>query len=157
MRYLQYHLKSEILKPVDINPELLVNGLKYNQYNGVFPRLPDFNSLDINKTGSIDKLNPTVNVGLNNDFAIQYKGYIKIPEKGLYTFYLTSDDGSRLKISGKTIAELNVRSDLDPWMAEGIVALDKGLYPIDIDYFQYRKRSRLDLEYKLNNGDVKKK
>ena len=40
-------------------------------------------------------------------------------------------------------------------MAEGIVALDKGLYPIDIDYFQYRKRSRLDLEYKLNNGDVK--
>ena len=73
----------------------------------------------------------------------------------MYTFYLTSDDGSRLKILGKTIAELNVRSDLDPWMAEGIVALDKGLYPIDIDYFQYRKRSRLDLEYKLNNGDVK--
>ena len=147
--------KSEILTPVDINPELLVNGLKYKQYNGVFPRLPDFNSLEVNKTGSIDKLNPTVNVGLNNDFAMQYNGYIKIPKKGLYTFYLTSDDGSRLKISGKTIAELNVRSDLDPWMAEGIVALDKGLYPIDIDYFQYRKRSRLDLEYKLNNGDVK--
>ena len=54
------------------------------------------------------------------------------------------------------IAELNVLSDLDPWMAEGNIALDKGFYPIEIDYFQFRKRSRLELKYKNNNGTQKK-
>ena len=42
------------------------------------------------------------------DFGLKYRGFIKIPEKGLYTFYLTSDDGSRLKIGDTVVAELNV-------------------------------------------------
>jgi hypothetical protein len=41
-------------------------------------------------------------------------------------------------------------------MSEGNIALNKGFYPIEIDYFQYRKRSRLELKYKNNSGTQKK-
>ena len=85
---------------------------------------------------------------------MSYRGLINVPETGFYTFYLTSDDGSRLNIAGKTIAELNVRSDLDPWMAEGDIALEAGFHPIEIEYFQFKKRNRLELKYKINGGEL---
>lgn len=131
----------------------LSNGLKYKLFDGTFSRIPEFTNLEIFKEGLSKELNPIKIAKKETDFALQFKGYIKIPETGLYTFYLTSDDGSRMKINNKIITELNVRSELDPWMSEGNIALEKGFHPIEIDYFQYKKRSRLDLKYKVNGGN----
>ena len=33
-------------------------------------------------------------------FGFRYTGYIQVPVDGIYTFYTTSDDGSRLYVGG---------------------------------------------------------
>ena len=42
---------------------------------------------------------------LENHFAVRWTGTIKIPKGGQYTFFLESDDGSRLLIDGKIVVD----------------------------------------------------
>lgn len=145
--------KKATLEPAHYEKNL-VAGLHYKLFEGSFSRLPDFQKLVSIKEGVTPILNPVEIAGKDEEFALSYRGLINVPETGFYTFYLTSDDGSRLNIAGKTIAELNVRSDLDPWMAEGDIALEAGFHPIEIEYFQFKKRNRLELKYKINGGEL---
>lgn len=75
-------------------------GLNYKYYQGSFDFLPDFNALSPVKTGVIG------NISNGNEFrnvadyyAVKWEGYIYIPESGTYTFYTSSDDGSKLYIN----------------------------------------------------------
>ena len=36
-------------------------------------------------------------------FGLEFSGYIRVPESTVYTFYLASDDGSKLVIISSTI------------------------------------------------------
>jgi hexosaminidase len=148
--------QATIAPSIEIDKERLKNGLVYEVFEGSFKRLSNLTNQVSVKKGISSDLKTIEVADRETDFGLKYRGFIKIPEKGLYTFYLTSDDGSRLKIGDTVVAELNVLSDLDPWMSEGNIALNKGFYPIEIDYFQYRKRSRLELKYKNNSGTQKK-
>ncbi len=143
-------------KKAELHPAVLVQsaepGLEYKLYNGEFRRLPDFSRLKPVKEGVTAGLTPIDTAGKPERFALIYSGYIRVPGRGLYTFITTSDDGSRLTIANQTITELNVLCDLDPWKAEGRIALEPGLHPITIEYFQLEKRCRLKLEYALNDG-----
>jgi len=67
-------------------------------------------------------------------FAFDYEGYINIPEDGLYTFYLATNDGGRLYIDD---FELINNDGLHP-LAEvnRSIALKSGLHPISVKYFQ---------------------
>ncbi len=69
-----------------------------------------------------------------DNFAYRYTGYIKIPEDGLYTFYLSSDDGSRLYINDSLVVD----NDGIHAMGEvsGKVALRKGFHKIKVLYFE---------------------
>jgi hexosaminidase len=61
-------------------------------------------------------------------------GYVRVPADGVWTFRLTSDDGSRLWIG----EQLLVDGD-GPHTAQergGAVALRAGWHPIRVDYFQ---------------------
>ncbi len=103
--------------------------------------------------GIAETLEPVKTAGKDTEFALSYSGYIKVPESGLYTFSVTSDDGSRLTIAEKTITELNILCDLDPWKADGNIALEPGLHPLAIDYFQFKRRHRLKIEYSVNGSE----
>ena len=68
------------------------------------------------------------------DFAISFEGYIDIKVKGIYTFYLGSDDGSVLLIGPAVI----VNNDGPHGMRwkKGSIYLDKGIYPLKLKFFQ---------------------
>src|SRR5208283_2464600 len=85
----------ELSPAVDLkNPR---TGVMYNYYEGRCDRLPAFDSLSPKRSSVIGQfVIPQNNSG--EDFAVQYKGYIKLPADGLYTFSLTSDDGADLSI-----------------------------------------------------------
>ena len=69
------------------------------------------------------------NVGLD------ITGYIEIPEDGIYTFSLTSDDGSMLYIAGQeVISNDNAHS---PREVIGQITLSKGLHPLRVLYFDH--------------------
>src|SRR2546425_2256880 len=60
----------------------------------------------VDKTINFRSTGPTFpETKLDNHFAIRWTGKIKIPKDGVYTFFLESDDGSRLVIDGKTVGD----------------------------------------------------
>ena len=71
---------------------------------------------------------------LDNHFAIRWTGKIKIPKDGQYTFFLESDDGSRLLIEGKTVVDNGGLHDMQE--QSGKVELKEGEHEIRVDYFE---------------------
>jgi hexosaminidase len=63
-----------------------------------------------------------------------------VSEDALYTFYLSSHDGAKLRIGGETVA------DNDGGKGQGQIALRKGFHPIDLVFFQATGPAALRLE-----------
>ena len=71
---------------------------------------------------------------LQSHFAIRWTGKIKIPKEGKYTFYLESDDGSRLLIDGKQVLDNGGLHEMQE--NSDSVELKAGIHEIKIDYFE---------------------
>ncbi len=67
-------------------------------------------------------------------FAIDYNGRFWIEQPGLYTFDLTSDDGSRLYIDGQLIIDNDGQHPPEERM--GSLNLAGGIHRIRVSYFQ---------------------
>jgi hypothetical protein len=82
----------------------------------------------------------------DENFAFKYSGYIKIPEDGIYTFYLSSNDGSRLYLN----EDVFIDNDGPHGIREisNAMALRKGDYPIELSYFQWGGGLGLKLSWK---------
>ena len=78
-------------------------------------------------------------------FGFQFNGFIRIPRDGVYTFTTRSDDASKLFIGD----ELVVSNDGLHEMRErsGAVALEAGLHPISVSYFQHDNEHGLEVSY----------
>lgn len=67
-------------------------------------------------------------------FAIDYTGRFWIDKPGLYTFMLTSDDGSRLYVDDELVVDNDgVHPSVD---VSGDVTLSAGIHGIRVSYFQ---------------------
>jgi hypothetical protein len=67
-------------------------------------------------------------------FGFIFKGAIKIKKKGIYTFYILSNDGSKLYVNSNEIIDNDGRHG--PVEKSGKIALKVGYYPIKVEYFQ---------------------
>lgn len=85
--------------------------------------------------------------------AMSFAGFIKVPMDGIYTFYLSSNDGSKLFVDG----ELVIDHDFSHGMAEkaGQIALSAGVFPLRIEYFQ--GDGTMGLEWRWQRPDGTKK
>jgi len=66
-------------------------------------------------------------------YALQFNGYIKINNDGIYTFSTLSDDGSKLFIDGEEI--VNNDDEHGAVEALGEAALKRGFHKIKVIYF----------------------
>lgn len=73
--------------------------------------------------------------GVSGNIGLIIKGFINIPEDGIYTFRLFSDDGSLLKIDGVTVVDNDGAHS--PYEKSGQRALGKGLHPLEVRYFDH--------------------
>jgi hexosaminidase len=83
-------------------------------------------------------------------FGLRFRGYLSVPEEGVYTFRLTSDDGAVLRFGGAPILDHD-----GPHTAsekQGQVALAKGLHPLELVYFQAGGGKSLKLEWAGPDG-----
>jgi DNA-binding LacI/PurR family transcriptional regulator len=71
----------------------------------------------------------------NEMFAFRYTGYIRVPRTGVYTFLARSDDGAAMWIGTNNVFWSVGQSPktTETW---GQVALQAGLHPITVGYFQ---------------------
>ena len=77
------------------------NGLNYKYYEGKWERLPNFQKLIPLRTGEVFNVALSEFQELANQFGIVFTGEIEIKHGGEYTFYLNSNDGSKLFINDK--------------------------------------------------------
>ena len=126
----------EIIKAGMSQPTLkgtMGKGISYKYFNGAFRMVNEFSKMEPTKSGVV----PNFSVSLSESdkfFAFYYDGFIKIPNDGLYTLYLATNDGGRLMIDNRLLIN---NDGLHP-MAEIYkqVALRSGLHPISVGYFQ---------------------
>ena len=124
-------------------------GLEYRYYEGIWGQLPDFSLLKPLDTGIAQNIVLTMKKR-NNDYGLAFSGYLQVPATGVYQFFLTSNDGSKMIISGKTLFNDGLHG-MDEKSLD--LALETGLHPIEIQYFQAGGGDGLKLEWKTVGKD----
>lgn len=127
----------------------LLQGAVFEYVQGDYETVPNFSHLVPNATGiapllSIDgeselalfqsgsNFRPDDSQALG-DFGVRFTGYLKVPVDGTWTFFLSSNDGSRLYIGGKAIVD----NDGQHYSTEkqGRATLKAGVHPMTVLYF----------------------
>jgi alpha-L-fucosidase len=110
-----------------------VNGIQYSYFEGDWNVLPDFAKLKAVKGGTLADFDLSPRA-VPEYFGLEYTGYVRIPDDGVYSFFLASDDGSRLFVDNKLLVD----NDGLHGMVEkkGVAALSAGLHPLVVQYFQ---------------------
>lgn len=129
--------------------EVLEPGILFEYYKGEFDTLPEFsaleepasrgvlNSISINPSTEIATFDRALQANRSSEsgnFAVRFTAQLKIPYAGIWTFYINSNDGSALYISGKRV----IGNDGMHYATEKEGKLhirSPGFYPITILYF----------------------
>ncbi|HQU99826.1 MAG TPA: DNRLRE domain-containing protein, partial [Bacteroidia bacterium] len=115
------------------NPTNIVNGLYYKFYPGNWTAIPDFNTLTPNKEGIISIFDYSPRT-LSDYFGFRFNGYIDVPTDSIYTFYTSSDDGSKLYIGNILVVD---NDGVHPMQERsGSIGLKAGKHAITVDYFE---------------------
>lgn len=121
------------------------NGLFFKYYEGDWDSIPKFWELHPVNRGKIFKLSLNELKTREDKFGIDYYGFIEIEEDGLYTFYLTSDDGSNLYIDNKIVVNNDGAHGVKE--SSGKIELESGRYPFRVFYFEKSGEQNLKVEY----------
>jgi hexosaminidase len=148
--YTLNYTKQEYAEPVKAGN--LKPGLACNYYKAYFKQTSFIAGAkpDSSFTGNTISVPSTVHAP---SFAITYRGYIDIPADGVYSFYLTCDDGGTLRIAGRmTVDNDGLHSAIEK---NGQAALRKGLQPFALDFIEGGGGFTLKLKYSLNGSEPK--
>ncbi len=96
--------------------------------------------------GRVYNFDLTINEELGDKFAILYSGVIDIKFKGIYTFSLSSNDGSKLWIDAKLVVDADGTHGFSG--KSGTILMEQGKHKIRLEYFQAGGGKGLELLYK---------
>ncbi len=119
-------------------------GLRYAYYEGSWDSLPAFDKLTKAKTGVISNIDISKR-SKDNHFGFVFEGLILIQEKGVYTFYTDSDDGSQLFIGDDLVVDNDGLHSMTE--VSGSVALAAGHHPIRVTYFEKNGGNQLNIYF----------
>ena len=127
-------------------------GLEYAYYEGEWDALPDFDALVPAETGIVSRV--TLEPKKRDDrFALTYRGYFRVQQRGVYTFHLTSDEGSRLIINGQEVIDNDGLHEAKE--VSGSIGLDAGHHSFSVAYFERTGEEKLELLYSPPNVTAK--
>jgi cytochrome c553 len=113
-----------------------IEDLQYRFYRDTWQKLPDFAALKFEDSGTLPLGRFDLKPRTRDDaFGFVFEGTLIVPKAGEYTFYLDSDDGSRLSVNNAVaITYDGIHGEGDE--REAKVALSAGRVPIRLEYFQ---------------------
>ena len=126
------------------NPVPVVNGLDYKYYQGTWNVIPNFSNLVPVTQGTVTNFDLTPRLQ-NDNFGFRFTGYIQVPTDGIYNFYTTSDDGSKLYIGGALVVKNDTLHSAQEKF--GQIWLKAGKHPIRVDYFERAGSQVLTVSY----------
>jgi alpha-L-fucosidase len=109
------------------------SGLRYALYSGQWETIPDFDKLIPELEGTVKNFDISPSLQKEN-FGFRFSGFITVPQEGLYRFFVSSDDGSRLYIGDELVVDNDGLHGSTE--ASGRIILEKGFHPIRVDFFQ---------------------
>ena len=127
-------------------------GLNYSFYHGEWGKMPDFKKLKPAQRGITDSLFSMNKLPAKSNFAILIEGMIEITDDGYYLFALVSNDGSKLYLSDKLIID-NDGIHKEESIQSYLLPLEKGFYPIRLEYFQSKEDHILQFYYLIPGGN----
>jgi len=129
-------------KHKEVPPSRVVPGLLVSYYEGRWSRVPDFSTLSPLRQQLVSSIDLAARQRPEY-YALRFAGYIRIPKGGTYTFTISSDDGSWLRIGGAMV----VNHDGPHAASEksGQVVLSAGTYAFELGYFQATGGQALNL------------
>ncbi|MCX6285856.1 MAG: alpha-L-fucosidase [Bacteroidetes bacterium] len=108
-------------------------GLAYRYFEGEWDKMPNFKKLQQWYFGVVDTITLAPKKR-NENFALYFFGYVKVPKRALYRFTLSSDDGSKLFLDGLlSINNDGLHSMQEKSLEQG---LNAGYHAIKVEYFQ---------------------
>ncbi|MAT48550.1 MAG: hypothetical protein CMA27_01825, partial [Euryarchaeota archaeon] len=114
-------------------------------------RIPDYTRIDsmINYSNSNNQPWPGLSSSFADEFSSRHTGFIRIDIAGNYTFYINSDDGSKLWIDNQVIVE-NIGTHA---MREesGTVFLNPGFHSLRLEFFENFGWAGLELKWESDN------
>ncbi|NQT25282.1 chitobiase/beta-hexosaminidase C-terminal domain-containing protein [candidate division KSB1 bacterium] len=110
------------------------HGAEINYYEGDWPELPDFLSLTPIRTESTVRLDLNATEHAENTFGYLIQGRLDIPTAGSYTFYTTSDDGSRMFVNGQKVVENDGLHAAET--QRGSIDLEAGSVDFEVIFFE---------------------
>lgn len=130
----------------DGSNENYVAGLEYHYYEGIWSNIPDFSFLSEKGKGRISDINLVDLERRAANFALEYEGYLKIEEEGIYSFYVSSNDGSKLFINYIPVVDNDgTHGDFEK---RGKMELKAGYHPFEVQYFDGGGSQALRVSYK---------
>ena len=131
-----YTIKVNLVKAGYKEPKSWQNleqGIVYDYYEDTFFNVNRFDSVKPLKSGVFSQFSIEPRES-DEYFGLAFNGFIEIPRDGEYTFYIKSNDGSRLFFDGHEL----INNDGKHPIAEqsNSILLKAGFYPITVKYFQ---------------------
>jgi predicted phosphodiesterase len=109
-------------------------GLTYKYYEGEWNYLPDFDKLEVIKSGEMKSINEENVDHREEDFGLVLEGYVEFPTTDTYKLWLRSDDGSKMYIDGQLVVDHD--GNHGAMWKYGTTILEKGYHKIRIEYFE---------------------
>jgi len=114
-----------------------IDDLTYRFYRDTWDKIPEFDNLKAEDEGKLESGVFDISLATREfSFGFVFSGTLKVPADGEYTFWLNSDDGSRLTIDDKVVLDYDGIHGKEPGPKTAKVHLKQGRLPIRVDYFQ---------------------
>ena len=137
-KYTRVDLQDAVISD-DLKP-----GIGLQTFTGNISTLDDFSKMKSTGHVIVDEIKIPKNMP-EDHFGLIFTGYIDIPTDGVYTFYITSDDGTRFYLDG----DLLINNDgIHAMVIKNCqAALAKGKHEIKLMYFENNYGEGLKVEF----------
>ena len=113
-----------------------IENLRYRVFRGAWRRLPDFDELTPFREGDLEAgLLDLAPLGERKNFGAVFTGIIEARADGIHTFFLNSDDGSRVLVDGREVVAYDGVHAADEEQ-RGVVELTAGSHQLRVEFFQ---------------------
>lgn len=110
--------------------------LEYNYFEGRWSELPNFSTLTPKKSAKVPNNIIDISVADRKDrYAFIFNAKLDVPQDGEYTFFVNSDDGSRLSINNEALITYDGIHPADDTKS-GKINLKKGTHAFRVEYFE---------------------
>jgi hexosaminidase len=133
-----------------VSADTLARGLRVRYVEGTMSRVARLDSLPVAREGVATSIDLEAAGGRAEHFALRFDGWIRVPRDGIWTFTLTSDDGSVLAIGDRVVVDHDGPHGTES--RSGAIALAAGFHPLTLRFFQGGGGKSLSLAWRLGEG-----